>query len=96
MLKNIIRLYLMGAILVPTVAVAYCFIWYRVEYYMAVDLYPEQSARAEIHRNNSLWLGLWGGVYGIVSTTAAGFLLHDLRSAQAIKQGLKSKSEEQQ
>ena len=82
MFKHILRLYLLGAIIVPTVAISYSFIWYRVEYYMAVDLYPSQKERAEIHRNNALWLGMWGGLYGIISTTATGFLLQDLRSTQ--------------
>jgi len=36
-----------------------------------------ESLRAEIHRTNSLWLGLWGGVFGLTGVTAAAGLLKD-------------------
>lgn len=73
--NGFIKLYLWSSILVTTTAILACFGWYRVEYYMAVDLYPRHPERAAIHRVNALWLGLWGGVYGIISVTACGALL---------------------
>jgi hypothetical protein len=81
MFKLLLRIYLIGAIIIPTVAIAASFVWYIQEYDMAYALHKTDKETAYIHRNNSLWLGLWGGVYGIISTTAAGFLLYDLRSS---------------
>lgn len=82
MVKLLLRAYLIGAIIVPTIATQACFVWYIQEYDMAYSLHKTDKEASSIHRTNSLWLGLWGGVYGIISTTAAGFLLHDIRTAQ--------------
>lgn len=92
MIKLILRIYLVCAIIVPTVAIIACFKWYTVEYSMAVNLYPSQKERSEIHRNNALWLGLWGGIYGIISTTATGFLLLDIQLSKTKKQSENNQS----
>ena len=36
-----------------------------------------QYERAEIHRENALWLGMWGGLYGVSGVLSAGVLLLD-------------------
>lgn len=79
MFKFILRLFLVGAIIVPTVSTAACFVWYIQEYDMAYALHKKDKEAASVHRVNSLWLGLWGGVYGLIATTSAGFLLLDLK-----------------
>jgi hypothetical protein len=76
--SGFLKLYLWSSIFVTTTAIIACFGWYKTEYDMAFKLYPAQKERSEIHRNNALWLGLWGGVYGIIGVTAAGFLLQDM------------------
>ena len=73
--NGLIKLYLWSSLIITTTSIIACFGWYRVEYYMAVDLYPKQPERAAINRVNALWLGLWGGVYGISGTLAGGALL---------------------
>ncbi len=79
-MRALLRLYLMSAILVTTTSVAACFVWYIQEYDMAYKLDRlGNTERAEIHRNNSLWLGMWGGLYGLSGTLSAGLLLLDLK-----------------
>ena len=75
-MKTILKAYLYASIAITTTAVAACFVWYKQEYDLAYKLDKGgEIQRAEIHRTNSLWLGLWGGVYGLTGVTAAGFLL---------------------
>jgi len=75
-MQKLLNLYLLTALVLTTTAVGACFVWYKQEYDLAYKLDRSgQIQRAEIHRTNSLWLGLWGGVYGLTAVTAAGFLL---------------------
>ena len=75
-MSSVLRIYLFAALVLTTTSVGACFIWYKQEYDLAYKLDRSgQIQRAEIHRTNSLWLGLWGGVYGLTAVTAAGFLL---------------------
>jgi len=58
--------------------VAASFIWYQQEYDLAYKLDNSgEIQRAEIHRTNSLWLGLWDGIYGLTGVTAAATLPKD-------------------
>lgn len=77
-MKTVLKVYLYASIAITTTAVAACFIWYKQEYDLAYKLdRGGEIKRAEIHRSNSLWLGLWGGVYGLIGVTAAAALLND-------------------
>jgi len=77
-MKTFLKAYLYASIAITTTAVAACFIWYKQEYDLAYKLDKGgEIQRAEIHRTNSLWLGLWGGVYGLTGVTAAAALLKD-------------------
>lgn len=81
MIKFFIRLFLVGSIVTTLAATGASFVWYIQEYDMAYALHKTNKNEAAIHRNNSLWLGLWGGVYGLISVTSAGFLLLDLKGS---------------
>lgn len=75
-MKHILRAYLFSAVVVTTTAVGACFIWYVQEYDLAYKLDRNgKTERAEIHRTNALWLGLWGGIYGLSGVVAASSLL---------------------
>lgn len=74
-MKRILRAYLFSAVVVTTTAVGACFIWYVQEYDLAYKLDKKYQERAEIHRTNALWLGLWGGIYGLTGVVAASTLL---------------------
>ena len=77
-MKLFLRSYLYASIALSTTAVVACFIWYKQEYDLAYKLDRSgQIERAEIHRTNSLWLGLWGGVYGLTGVVAASALLKE-------------------
>ena len=77
-MKTLLRIYLASALAVTTTSIAACFVWYVQEYDMAYKLDRQgQYERAEIHRNNSLWLGMWGGLYGVSGVLSAGVLLLD-------------------
>lgn len=77
-MKTVLKAYLYASVAVTTTAVAACFIWYKQEYNLAYKLdRGGQIQRAEIHRSNSVWSGLWGGVYGLIGGTAAATLLKD-------------------
>ena len=79
-----LRLYLTASLVITTTAVGACFVWYIQEYDLAYKLDQEGSIeRADIHRTNSLWLGLWGGIYGLGGIAAAGFLLSDYRKEKS-------------
>jgi len=82
-MKTVLKAYLYASIAITTTSVAACFIWYKQEYDLAYKLDKSgEIQRAEIHRTNSLWLGLWGGVYGLTGVTAAGCLLISARKNQ--------------
>jgi len=74
-MKRILRAYLFSAVVITTTAVGACFIWYVQEYDLAYKLDKKSPERAEIHRTNALWLGLWGGIYGLTGVVAASALL---------------------
>jgi hypothetical protein len=78
MVKLLLRLFLASSIFVTLIATGASFVWYIQEYDMAYALYKTDKEASNIHRTNSLWLGLWGGVYGLISVTSAGFLLLDI------------------
>lgn len=81
MIKFFIRLFLASSIFTTLVATGASFVWYIQEYDMAYALHKTNKEASAVHRNNSLWLGLWGGVYGLISVTSAGFLLLDLKGS---------------
>jgi hypothetical protein len=75
-MKYLLRAYLFSAVVITTTAVGACFVWYIQEYDLAYKLdRTGKTERAEIHRTNALWLGLWGGIYGLTGVVAAGSLL---------------------
>jgi len=77
-MKRFLILYLYSALGITTSAVCASFIWYKQEYDLAYKLdRMGQIERSEIHRTNSLWLGLWGGVYGLTGVVAAAALLRN-------------------
>jgi len=77
------RMYLYLSVAVTTTAVLACFVWYKQEYDLAYKLDRSgKMERAEIHRTNSLWLGLWGGIYGLTGVVAAAALLKDAKDSK--------------
>jgi len=70
-MKALLNFYLASAILVTTASTGACFIWYVQEYYTAVKIDKIAPERAQIHRTNALWLGLWGGIYGLTGVVSA-------------------------
>ena len=74
-MKKLLKAYLISAVVITTTAVGACFIWYVQEYDLAYKLDKKYQERAEIHRTNALWLGLWGGIYGLTGVVAASALL---------------------
>jgi len=77
-MKTVLKAYLYASIAMTTTAVAACFVWYKQEYDLAFKLDKSgEIQRAEIHHANSLWLRLWGGIYGLTGVTAAATLLKD-------------------
>lgn len=83
MMKKLLTTYLYASVVITTTAVGSCFVWYKQEYDLAYKLDKVgQVERAEIHRTNSLWLGLWGGVYGLTGVVAAAALLKDNKNSK--------------
>jgi hypothetical protein len=75
-MRYLLRAYLFSAVVITTTAVGACFVWYIQEYDLAYKLdRTGKIERAEIHRTNALWLGLWGGIYGLTGVLAASALL---------------------
>ena len=74
-MKKLLRIYLFSAVVVTTTAVGACFVWYVQEYDLAYKLDKTYPVRSQIHRTNALWLGLWGGIYGLTGVAAASALL---------------------
>ena len=70
-MKAILNFYLASALSITTVATVACFYWYIPEYYTAVKIDKDYPERAQIHRTNALWLGLWGGIYGLTGVVSA-------------------------
>lgn len=82
-MKKLLTTYLYASVVITTTAVGSCFVWYKQEYDLAYKLDKVgQVERAEIHRTNSLWLGLWGGVYGMIGVAAASALLKDNKNSK--------------
>ncbi len=75
-MKTLLQAYLYAALGITTTAVVACFYWYIPEYYTAVSIDKTNPERAQIHRTNALWLGLWGGIYGLTGVIAASTLLN--------------------
>jgi hypothetical protein len=73
--KKLLKTYLISAVVITTTAVGACFIWYMQEYDLAYKLDKTYPVRAQIHRTNALWLGLWGGIYGLTGVVGASALL---------------------
>jgi hypothetical protein len=75
-MKKLLTAYLYASVVLTTTAVGACFIWYKQEYDLAYKLdMVGKTERAELHRNNSLWLGLWGGIYGLTGVSSVAALL---------------------
>jgi hypothetical protein len=74
-MKKFLRAYLLSAVVLTTTAVGACFVWYVQEYDLAYKLDKTYPQRARLHRTNALWLGLWGGIYGLTGVAAASALL---------------------
>ena len=82
-MKSFLRIYLYASLAITTSAVIACFLWYVQEYDLAYKL--DRSGKidlAELHRTNSLWLGLWGGIYGLTGVVAAAALLSDRKESK--------------
>jgi hypothetical protein len=70
-MKTLLNFYLASALSVTTVATGACFVWYVQEYDAAYKYHKVAPDVSQIHRNNSLWLGLWGGIYGLTGVVSA-------------------------
>lgn len=70
-MKGLLNFYLASALSVTTVATGACFVWYVQEYDAAYKYHKVAPEVSQIHRNNSLWLGLWGGIYGLTGVVSA-------------------------
>ncbi len=70
-MKGILNFYLASALSVTTAATGACFVWYVQEYDAAYKYHKVAPEVSQIHRNNSLWLGLWGGIYGLTGVVSA-------------------------
>lgn len=78
-MKPFLNFYLSSALAITTTATIACFYWYIPEYYTAVKIDKTYPERAEIHRTNALWLGLWGGIYGLTGVISAIGLSNNLK-----------------
>lgn len=81
-MKTLLNFYLASAITVTTAATAACFVWYVQEYDAAYKYHKVAPEVSQIHRNNSLWLGLWGGIYGLTGVVSAIGLSQGLKKEQ--------------
>lgn len=70
-MKQILNFYLASSLFITTVATGACFVWYVQEYDSAYKYYKISPEASQIHRTNSLWLGLWGGIYGLTGVVSA-------------------------
>lgn len=70
-MKGLLNFYLASALTVTTAATGACFVWYVQEYDAAYKYHKVAPEISQIHRNNSLWLGLWGGIYGLTGVVSA-------------------------
>ena len=78
-MKAFLNLYLFSALSITTTATIACFHWYVPEYFTVVKIDKTYPERAQIHRTNALWLGLWGGIYGLTGVVSAIGLSQNLR-----------------
>lgn len=81
-MKTLLNFYLASAITVTTAATAACFVWYVQEYDAAYKYHKVAPEVSQIHRNNSLWLGLWGGIYGLTGVVSAIGLSQGIKKEQ--------------
>jgi hypothetical protein len=81
-MKVLLNFYLASALAVTTVATGACFVWYVQEYDSAYKYHKISPEVSQIHRNNSLWLGLWGGIYGLTGVLSAIGLSQGLKKDQ--------------
>lgn len=81
-MKVILNFYLASALSVTTAATGACFVWYVQEYDAAYKYHKVAPEVSQIHRNNSLWLGLWGGIYGLTGVVSAIGLSKGLKKDQ--------------
>lgn len=81
-MKGLLNFYLASALSVTTVATGACFVWYVQEYNMAYKYHKTAPEASKIHRDNSLWLGLWGGIYGLTGVVSAIGLSQGLKKDQ--------------
>jgi hypothetical protein len=70
-MNKLLNTYLFSVLVGSTFATACCFNWYIQEYDAAYKYHKVNPEVSQIHRNNSLWLGLWGGIFTISSTVSA-------------------------
>jgi hypothetical protein len=70
-MKFFLNFYLFSALTITTVSTGACFVWYVQEYNSAYKYHKINPEVSQIHRNNSLWLGLWGGIYGLTGVVSA-------------------------
>lgn len=81
-MKAFLNFYLTSALLVTTSAAGACFLWYVQEYSAAYKYYKIAPEVSQVHRNNSLWLGLWGGIYGLTGVMSAIGLSQNIKKEQ--------------
>jgi hypothetical protein len=81
-MKALLNFYLASALSVTTVATGACFVWYVQEYGAAYKYHKVAPEISQIHRNNSLWLGLWGGIYGLTGVVSAIGLSQGIKKEQ--------------
>ena len=81
-MKALLNFYLASALSVTTVATGACFVWYVQEYGAAYKYHKVAPEVSQIHRNNSLWLGLWGGIYGLTGVVSAIGLSQGIKKEQ--------------
>jgi hypothetical protein len=81
-MKALLNFYLASALSVTTVATGACFVWYVQEYDAAYKYHKVAPEVSQIHRNNSLWLGLWGGIYGLTGVVSAIGLSQGIKKEQ--------------
>lgn len=82
LMKGLLNFYLASALSVTTVATGACFVWYVQEYDAAYKYHKVAPEVSQIHRNNSLWLGLWGGIYGLTGVVSAIGLSQGIKKEQ--------------
>jgi len=81
-MKRLLNFYLASALSVTTVATGVCFVRYVQEYVAAYEWERLNPGISQIHRNNYLWLGLCGGIYGFTGVVSAIGLSQSIKKEQ--------------